>query len=299
MMFRYLIGDVNSNLWLESDSVSMSLHEVAIHEFMIYLDTLDHLWPLLVGILISILRVSHEIELCQKLRVGRSEHLRRIFVFLLWDQNNFLPLSLRFLWQGSCAQCCTWVLKPFLKDAHSRFLQFTNTWFAEYMPWVECPRVMRKQYYWCVIHRSISSRISYDNTGVSYNVTKILTPESTIDLDAYHNYSPLFISWVLYHLNFWTDIYTTPFFSTTFAISYGWELGIIVTLQTLMTSNSLSFASITATLMHAFLYFRKQIWVQARRSLHEQADIHARLMARYPQGDALSFTRYLADQFRP
>ncbi len=25
--------------------------------------------------------------------------------------------------------------------------------------------------------------------------------------------------------------------------------------------------------MHAFLYFRKQIWVQARRSLHEQPDI--------------------------
>jgi hypothetical protein len=45
----------------------------------------------------------------------------------------------------------------------------------------------------------------------------------------------------------------------------------------------LSFASITATLVHAFLYFRKQIWVQARRSLHEQPDIHARLMAKYPQ----------------
>ncbi|KAF9445612.1 small oligopeptide transporter [Macrolepiota fuliginosa MF-IS2] len=106
-------------------------------------------------------------------------------------------------------------------------LHFTNTWFAEYMP--------------------ISSRTSYDNTGNEYNVTRILTPEATIDLEAYHSYSPLFIS-------------------TTFAISYG-----------------LSFASITATLMHAFLYFRKQIWVQARRALHEQADVHARLMARYPQ----------------
>lgn len=52
----------------------------------------------------------------------------------------------------------------------------------------------------------------------------------------------------------------------------------------LTKSSSLSFASITATLMHALLYFRKQIWIQARRSLHEQADIHARLMARYPQG---------------
>lgn len=44
----------------------------------------------------------------------------------------------------------------------------------------------------CIL--SISSRTSYDNTGVEYNVTRILTPESTIDLKAYHEYSPLFIS---------------------------------------------------------------------------------------------------------
>lgn len=36
--------------------------------------------------------------------------------------------------------------------------------------------------------------------------------------------------------------------------------------------------------MHAILYFRKQIWVQSRRSIHEQPDIHARLMSRYRQG---------------
>lgn len=36
--------------------------------------------------------------------------------------------------------------------------------------------------------------------------------------------------------------------------------------------------------MHAILYFRKQIWTQARRSIHEQPDIHARLMSRYVQG---------------
>ena len=38
-----------------------------------------------------------------------------------------------------------------------------------------------------------------------------------------------------------------------------------------------------ATLTHTFIYFRKQIWVQSRRSMHEQPDIHARLMAKYPQ----------------
>ncbi|KAJ7915874.1 small oligopeptide transporter [Mycena leptocephala] len=69
----------------------------------------------------------------------------------------------------------------------------------------------------------------YDNQMRSYNVTAILTPESTLDEDAYHKYSPLFLS-------------------TTFAVSYG-----------------------------------KQIWTQSRRAMHEQPDIHARLMSRYPQ----------------
>lgn len=104
---------------------------------------------------------------------------------------------------------------------------YSNVWFAQFMP--------------------ISSRNSFDNTGASYDVTQILNADSTINLDKYHAYSPLFLS-------------------TTFAISYG-----------------LSFASITAVLMHTFLYFRKQIWTQSRKSMHEQPDIHARLMSAYPQ----------------
>jgi hypothetical protein len=93
----------------------------------------------------------------------------------------------------------------------------------------------------------ISSRTSYTNTGGRYNVAKIINPDATFNQEAYEAYSPLFLS-------------------TTFAISYG-----------------LSFASITATLSHAFLYYRKQIWTQARRAMHEQPDVHARLMSRYPQ----------------
>ncbi|KAH6903907.1 OPT oligopeptide transporter [Coprinopsis sp. MPI-PUGE-AT-0042] len=112
-----------------------------------------------------------------------------------------------------------WFLTP--------IVYFTNAWDSQYMP--------------------ISGRGSYDNTQNTYNVSRILTADSTFDQQAYENYSPLFIP-------------------TTFAISYG-----------------LSFASITATLTHAFLYFRKQIWTQARKAMHEQPDIHARLMSRYPQ----------------
>ncbi|KAF9038006.1 OPT oligopeptide transporter [Panaeolus papilionaceus] len=100
---------------------------------------------------------------------------------------------------------------------------------------------------WNSKYMPISSRGSYDNLGKAYNVTKITNPDGTFNQEAYSAYSPLFIS-------------------TTFAMQYG-----------------LSFASITATLTHTFLYYRKQIWVQARRSMGEQPDIHARLMSRYPQ----------------
>ena len=49
-------------------------------------------------------------------------------------------------------------------------------------------------------------------------------------------------------------------------------------------SYGLSFASISATIVHAILYFRKPIYLHLHRSLKEQPDIHAQLMARYRQG---------------
>ncbi|OBZ67243.1 Sexual differentiation process protein isp4 [Grifola frondosa] len=112
-----------------------------------------------------------------------------------------------------------WIITP--------VLYYTNTWFSAFMP--------------------ISSRTSFDRFGQTYDVTKIINEDASLNIAKYEAYSPLFLS-------------------TTFAMSYG-----------------LSFASITATLTHTFLYFRKQIWVQSRRSMSEQPDIHARLMSKYPQ----------------
>ena len=88
---------------------------------------------------------------------------------------------------------------------------------------------------------------SFDNTANVYNVSRILNDDATFNIDAYKAYSPLFIS-------------------ATFAISYG-----------------LSFASITATLTHTLVYYRKQIWSKAFRSLGERPDIHARLMSVYKE----------------
>ncbi|KAH9940429.1 OPT oligopeptide transporter [Epithele typhae] len=112
-----------------------------------------------------------------------------------------------------------WIVTP--------IMYYSNTLYSKFMP--------------------ISSRTSFDRFGMSYDVSRIINPDSTLNVELYESYSPLFLS-------------------TTFALSYG-----------------LSFASITATLMHTFLYFRKQIWVQSRRSMSEQPDIHARLMSQYPQ----------------
>lgn len=110
--------------------------------------------------------------------------------------------------------------------------------------WILTP-IMYYTNTWYTQYMPMSTRTSYDNTGAPYNVSLILTPENTFNLTAYQEYSPLFLS-------------------CTFSVAYG-----------------VSFASITATIVHALLFFRKQIWVQARRSLYEQPDIHARLMSRY------------------
>ncbi|KAF8493655.1 OPT oligopeptide transporter [Russula emetica] len=100
---------------------------------------------------------------------------------------------------------------------------------------------------WYSAYLPLVSSHSFDNTGQIYNVSNIINADSTFNLKAYKAYSPLFLS-------------------ASFAMAYG-----------------LSFASITATLTHTYLYYRKQIWTQARRSLSEQPDIHARLMSVYKE----------------
>ncbi|OSD07751.1 small oligopeptide transporter [Trametes coccinea BRFM310] len=100
---------------------------------------------------------------------------------------------------------------------------------------------------WDSQYMPISALGPFDNKGQPYNLSRILNPDATFNEEAYKAYSPLFLS-------------------ATFAISYG-----------------LAFASITATIVHAALYFRKPIAVHLHRSLGEQPDIHAQLMSKYPQ----------------
>lgn len=104
---------------------------------------------------------------------------------------------------------------------------YSGVWFAEFLP--------------------MSDSSTYDNTGSSYNVSRILTPEFTLNEVAYREYSPLFIS-------------------TTFAISYG-----------------LSFAAIASLIVYTYLHHGKMIWSQWKNSKNEDDDIHMKLMRKYPE----------------
>ncbi|KAF9502152.1 OPT oligopeptide transporter, partial [Pleurotus eryngii] len=155
---------------------------------------------------------------------GCVPELRHSLITFDWAQISYIGSPLATPWWAEANVAAGfvvffWILTP--------VLYYKNVWEAHYLP--------------------ISSRGSYDNTGKTYNVTRIINEDASLNVTEYIRYSPIFLS-------------------TTFAVSYG-----------------LSFASITATLTHALLYYRKQIWTQARKSMSEQADIHARLMSRYAQ----------------
>jgi OPT family oligopeptide transporter len=104
-------------------------------------------------------------------------------------------------------------------------LHFTGVWYAAYLP--------------------MSDPNTYANTGSTYNVSRILTPEFTLDEEAYHGYSPLFVS-------------------TTFAMSYG-----------------MSFAAISALVVYTYLHHGHTIWKQYKSSTTEKPDIHMRMMRKY------------------
>jgi OPT family small oligopeptide transporter len=100
---------------------------------------------------------------------------------------------------------------------------------------------------WSAKFLPMSDSATYDNTGASYNVTRILTTDFRLNEAAYKEYSPLFLS-------------------TTFALSYG-----------------LSFAAIASLIVYVYLNHGKQLYHQARNSTMEQPDIHMKMMKKYKE----------------
>lgn len=91
----------------------------------------------------------------------------------------------------------------------------------------------------------ISTSSIYDNTGAVYNITKVITSELTLDLAAYEEYSPVFLS-------------------TTYALSFG-----------------VSFAMVVSILVNTGLFHGREILLRAKLARKQEDDVHMRLMKKY------------------
>jgi hypothetical protein len=76
-------------------------------------------------------------------------------------------------------------------------------------------------------------------------VTKILGPNFSFDEEKYKAYSPMFLA-------------------PTFALNYG-----------------LSFAALTAAIVHVILFHRRELWHRFKASKEQEPDIHLILMKKY------------------
>ncbi|KAJ7806252.1 OPT oligopeptide transporter protein-domain-containing protein, partial [Mycena olivaceomarginata] len=104
-------------------------------------------------------------------------------------------------------------------------LYYTGVWYSDYLP--------------------LLSSSTFDNTGASYNISKVVNADFTFNEAKYKTYSPMYIS-------------------SAYSLSY-----------------ALNFAAITGIIFHTYLYNGSEIWAKFRNSREGGEDIHKRLMNKY------------------
>ncbi|KAF2644099.1 small oligopeptide transporter [Massarina eburnea CBS 473.64] len=173
-----------------------------------------------------------------------------VFAFITWIKPNNIVLNqlfggytglslipITFDW----TYVASYLSNPLLAPAHSHIntliglivfviittigVSFTNSWYGDYLP--------------------INTSQTFDNTQAPYNVTKILGPNFTFDLDMYKSYSPMFLA-------------------PTLALNYG-----------------LSFAALTAACVHAVIFHRKEIVYRFKAARNQEPDIHMKMVSKY------------------
>jgi OPT family small oligopeptide transporter len=104
-------------------------------------------------------------------------------------------------------------------------LRYSHKWYYDYLP--------------------VQSSRAFDNTGSLYNVSLILNEDNTFNEEAYHAYSPLYLS-------------------SQFTICYG-----------------VAFASVAAVIVHVALYHGREIVNQFKMARHQEDDVHMRMIKKY------------------
>ncbi|KAJ7784098.1 OPT oligopeptide transporter protein-domain-containing protein [Mycena metata] len=114
---------------------------------------------------------------------------------------------------------CFWFVVP--------IMYFKNALFTAYLP--------------------LSAYVSFDNTGMPYNISAIMGEDGQFDPELYAAYSPIFMTAALCMAYF------------------------------------VAMASFGAIFTHTFLWFGRDIARRFRTGLKDERDIHSRLMQRYPE----------------
>lgn len=134
-----------------------------------------------------------------------------------------------------------YLMNPLLAPAHAHF----NTLVGLFVFVIITTIGISFTNTWYSDYLPINTSTTFDNTQNAYNVTHILGPNFSFDAEKYRNYSPMFLA-------------------PTFALNYG-----------------LSFAALTASIVHAIVFHRKEIWYRFKAARNQEPDIHMKLMAKY------------------
>lgn len=155
---------------------------------------------------------------------GMNSGLGLLPISIDWTQINYAgyPLTTPFY-----ITCNAFAVVVFFYLFLSPILYYSNVWYSAYLP--------------------LLSSGTFDNTGLSYNVSRVVDENLDFVLSQYEQYSPMYIS-------------------MSYSLTYG-----------------LSFAAVTAIIVHTYLYNGSEIWAKFKNARHGGEDIHKRLMNSYKE----------------
>ncbi|KAJ5529204.1 hypothetical protein N7527_002597 [Penicillium freii] len=155
---------------------------------------------------------------------GMNSGLGLIPISIDWTQINYAGFPLMTPFYITCNAFAVVVLFYLFL---SPILYYTNVWYSAYLP--------------------LLSSGTFDNTGSSYNVSRVLDSALDFSESKYKEYSPMYIS-------------------MSYSLTYG-----------------LSFAAVTAIVVHTYLYNGTEIWARLKNAQHGGEDVHRRLMRQYKE----------------
>ncbi|KAI0338370.1 OPT superfamily oligopeptide transporter [Trametopsis cervina] len=172
------------------------------------------------------------------------------FSWVCWIKPDSIPLAQVFGMNGMGVLPFTfdwtqisWIANPLMIPWWAGIQTFIG--FVAFY-WVLLPAL----YYsdtWHFAHFPMFSSGPYDRFGHAYNVTRVLGPKNTLDLNAYNAYSPLYLPGA-------------------YAITY-----------------LVAFMLSSAVLVHTGLYYGPMLVRSIKKIRVEKDDIHAKLMRSYPE----------------